>query len=50
MEYFIIAEGYMWGRILDILADKAAKGVDVRVMYDGMCEIKLLPPDYVPKG
>lgn len=46
MEYFIISEGYMWGRVLDILARKAAEGVDVRVMYDGMCELKLLPPDY----
>ena len=46
IEYFIIAEGYMWGRTLDILARKASEGVDVRVMYDGMCEIKLLPPDY----
>ncbi|MBR1798258.1 MAG: cardiolipin synthase [Clostridiales bacterium] len=46
MEYFIISEGYMWGRVLDILARKASQGVDVRVMYDGMCEIKLLPPDY----
>ncbi len=46
VEYFIIAEGYMWGRALDILARKAEEGVDVRVMYDGMCEIKYLPPDY----
>ena len=46
MEYFIIAEGYMWGRVLDILERKAKEGVDVRVMYDGMCEIGLLPADY----
>lgn len=46
MEYFIIDEGYMWGSILKILADKAAQGVDVRVLYDGMCEISLLPHDY----
>ena len=46
MEYFIIDEGYMWGSILKILAEKAAAGVDVRVMYDGMCEAALLPHDY----
>ncbi|MDO4621488.1 MAG: cardiolipin synthase [Eubacteriales bacterium] len=46
MEFFIIDEGYMWGRILKILAEKAAQGVDVRVMYDGMCEAVLLPHDY----
>ncbi len=46
MEYFIIEEGYMWGRILDILLRKAAEGVEVRVMYDGMCEISTLPANY----
>ncbi|MDE7312587.1 MAG: cardiolipin synthase [Eubacterium sp.] len=46
MEYFIIDEGVMWGTILEILAKKAASGVDVRVMYDGTCEFSLLPHDY----
>ena len=46
MEYFIIDEGFMWGSILKILAEKAAQGVDVRVMYDGMCEISTLSSDY----
>lgn len=46
MEYFIVDEGVMWGRILKILAKKAAQGVDVRVMYDGTCEFALLPRDY----
>ena len=46
MEYFIVDEGLMWGRVLEILADKAAAGVDVRIMYDGACEFALLPHDY----
>ncbi len=46
LEYFILDEGYMWGRVLTILAEKAKQGVDVRVMYDGMCEISLLPHNY----
>ncbi|MBQ3370342.1 MAG: cardiolipin synthase [Mogibacterium sp.] len=46
MEYFIIEEGYMWGRILDILLRKASEGVEVRVLYDGMCEMSTLQPDY----
>jgi cardiolipin synthase len=46
MEYFIVEEGYMWGRILDVLTRKAKAGVEVRVMYDGMCEISTLPPNY----
>lgn len=46
MEYFIVDEGIMWGRILETLARKAKLGVDVRVMYDGSCEFALLPHDY----
>lgn len=46
MEYFIVAEGYMWDTILDILKRKAAQGVEVRFMYDGMCSISLLPYNY----
>ena len=46
MEYFIVEEGYMWGRILEILIRKAKAGVEVRVMYDGMCEMSTLPASY----
>lgn len=46
LEYFIIEEGYMWGKVLEILIEKAAAGVEVRVMYDGMCEKSLLPSKY----
>lgn len=46
MEFFIYDEGYMWGRVLKILADKVKSGVEVRVMYDGMCEMELLPHNY----
>ncbi|MGN0465811.1 MAG: phospholipase D-like domain-containing protein [Lachnospiraceae bacterium] len=46
MEYFIVDEGLMWGKILEILAKKVKEGVDVRVMYDGTCEFSTLPHDY----
>lgn len=46
VEYFIIDEGLMWGKILEVLARKALQGVDVRVMYDGTCEFTTLPRDY----
>ncbi|MFG6364581.1 phospholipase D-like domain-containing protein, partial [Schaedlerella sp.] len=46
LEYFIVAEGYMWGSILKVLKEKAAQGLDVRFMYDGMCSISLLPYNY----
>ena len=46
LEYFIIQEGYMWNSILEILKEKAAQGVKVRVLYDDIgCFLKL-PQDY----
>ncbi len=46
MEYFIIEEGVMWNTILDILKRKVKEGVEVRVMYDGLCCLALLPYKY----
>lgn len=49
LEYFIIDEGIMWGKILNILIKKASEGVEVRVIYDGSCEFTTLPSDYPKK-
>ncbi|MBE6972918.1 MAG: cardiolipin synthase [Ruminococcaceae bacterium] len=49
LEYFIIQEGRMWDGILKILKEKAAKGVDVRVMYDDMGCMFTLSKDYREK-
>lgn len=46
LEYFIIEEGLMWNSILEILKEKAAAGVDVRVIYDGFGCLFTLPTDY----
>ncbi|MGM9615498.1 MAG: cardiolipin synthase [Oscillospiraceae bacterium] len=46
LEYFIIDEGIMWGEVLEILSEKAAQGVEIRVMYDGTCEFSTLPHNY----
>ncbi|MBS4455830.1 cardiolipin synthase [Tuanshanicoccus lijuaniae] len=46
LEYFIIQEGEMWGRVLDVLARKANEGVEVRIMYDGTCAFTKVPIDY----
>ena len=46
LEYFIIDKGRMWSEILDILKEKVWQGVDVRVMYDGMCSMFQLPYNY----
>lgn len=45
-EYFIVAKGKMWNSILEILEEKAAKGVDVRVMYDDLGCISTLEKSY----
>jgi len=49
VEYFIVQEGVMWNSVLDILAEKAAEGVDVRVLYDGLGTIQTLPGKYEKK-
>ncbi len=49
MEYFIVEEGLMWGKILEILAQKVQEGVEVKVMYDGTCEFSTLPYNYPEK-
>lgn len=46
LEYFIIQEGTMWNTILEILVRKAAKGVDVRMVYDDLGCLRTLPYKY----
>lgn len=46
MEYFIIGEGYMWDSILDVLKEKAANGVEVRLIYDDLGCVNTLPSQY----
>ena len=46
MEYFIIEEGHFWNSILEILKEKAAAGVEVKVVYDDIGCMMTLPGDY----
>ena len=46
LEYFIIEEGLMWDTILDILKEKAAAGLDVRLLYDDVGSLTMLPYRY----
>jgi len=46
MEYFIIEPGVMWNGIAAILQEKAAQGIDVRVMYDDMGCVPTLPKNF----
>lgn len=49
MEFFIIEEGKVWNSVLDILERKVKEGVEVRVIYDGLCSLFQLPPGYFQK-
>ena len=46
LEYFIIEEGRFWDSILEILKEKAAAGVEVRVLYDDIGCMMTLPGNY----
>ncbi|MCK9170359.1 MAG: cardiolipin synthase [Treponema sp.] len=46
IEYFIINTGCMWDEILNILIQKAAKGIEVRVMYDAFGSAAISPISY----
>ena len=46
LEMFLISEGFMWNRVYEILKNKAAQGVEVRMIYDDMGCIISLPKHY----
>ncbi len=46
IETFILHEGEMWGMVLEILVEKARAGLDIRIMYDDMGSVSLLPFNY----
>lgn len=49
LEYFIINKGVVWDQVLEILEMKAKEGVEIRVMYDGMCALTAMPFSYPKK-
>lgn len=46
MEFFIVERGVMWDSILAVLKEKAAAGVEIRLMYDDVGCISTLPHGY----
>ena len=46
LEYYIIDEGLMWDSMLEILEEKAAQGVEVKMLYDDIGCMVTLPGDY----
>ncbi len=49
LEYFIVEEGIMWNSILEILTKKAAEGVDVRIIFDDIGSLFVLPGNFARK-
>ena len=41
LEFFILEDGQLWQEILSILRERAAAGVDVRLLYDGLGSVNL---------
>ncbi|MFS9116336.1 cardiolipin synthase [Streptococcus infantis] len=46
LEYYIVEEGLMWDSMLEILEEKAAQGVEVKMIYDDIGCMVTLPGDY----
>lgn len=46
LEFFILGEGKMWNAVLDILERKAKEGVEVRLIYDDVGSVFVLPKNY----
>ena len=46
MEYYIIDDGIMWDGILEILREKVAQGVEVKLLYDDIGCMATLPGNY----
>jgi len=47
LEYFILSSGAMWDGIHRILREKSACGVDVRIIYDDLGSMGLLPRHFI---
>lgn len=49
IEFFILAEGYMWDEIFKILKEKAKKGVEIKIIFDDFGSIKRQNKDFVKR-
>lgn len=46
LEFFIIEQGFFWDRILGVIKDRIANGVEVSVIYDDLGCMRTLPGNY----
>ena len=49
LEFFIVAEGYMWEQIHEVLKNKAKEGVEVKIIFDDFGSIKRQHKNFVHK-
>ena len=49
LEYYILAQGYMFDQIMEILERKAKDGLEVKIIYDDMGSADRLPFNFVKK-
>ncbi len=47
MEYFAIQEAQAFGRLKEVLAERAANGVEVRLLYDDVGSIGFIDPGFI---
>ena len=46
LEFFIISPGKMWDELLELLKEKHAQGIEIRLLYDGFGTQFLMPRAY----
>lgn len=46
LEFFILGEGEMWNAVLEVLERKVSQGVEVRLIYDDVGSVFILPKKY----
>lgn len=46
LEFFILGEGEMWNAVLNVLERKVKEGVEVRLIYDDVGSVFILPKKY----
>lgn len=48
IEFFILAEGYMWDEIFKILKEKKKSGVEIKIIFDDFGSIKRQTKNFIP--
>ena len=47
MEFYIMAEGQLWDRLMDIFRRKAGQGVEIKVLFDDFGSMMRMPEEAV---